>query len=739
MAGQHNRLDSSVWERVYNEHSEPVPPFGVMKSNGMDEDGYYLVTRPDGDSLTEVFVNGPLPIPAEEYGQGTRTEPCTCLIESAGHDPAQEDNYGTQSGSWKLHYNKTGFRVIGATDGNTAQMTFLGASYRELSNLAAPSFSGARVYYSDSIPLTNTLHYALTFDTVRFDTDAYWSAGEPTRLTIPESGYYLVGAHCQVIVDGDSFDGTVSFFLLVNSTTSTPEGGAEPDGTCIGDTNIAPNSGVADPPGNPHPEASLSSLWYFEEGDYVEAIFVVVGVTNLPMVISDQSAFSCEMWISRQRGAAGASGGDHGDLTGLGDDDHTQYALLAGRAGGQTLNGGTAASQNLQLSSTAHATKGFVLIADPAKLQNRVVLDGFDTAATLTADQNDYAIDTTSSVIRLSSDASRNITGIAKGGSDPDCWTVMLTNVGSNPIVLKAQNTGSAAANRFDLTSDITLNADESAVIWYDPVVTRWRVMALYSANPTDADYLVRTAHAGLSAERVVTDTATVTWDWATAAQAKANVPDDAITYAKLQNASATARVLARKTAGAGDYEECTFSEVLDFVGSAAQGDILYRNATAWVRLGAGTSGHFLKTQGAGANPTWDTAGSFTAATQAEMEAASSNTVSVTPGRTHFHPGTAKGWVHFNASSGSPVVGASYNVTSVSDNGTGLFTVNWGTDFSSSDYSCVGIAGTPGTTNGFVVEASGRAGGSFPFGTISQVGSLYDASHISIAAWGDHA
>lgn len=28
---------------------------------------------------------------------------------------------------------------------------------------------------------------------------------------------------------------------------------------------------------------------------------------------------------------------DHGELAGLGDDDHTQYALLAGRAGGQTI------------------------------------------------------------------------------------------------------------------------------------------------------------------------------------------------------------------------------------------------------------------------------------------------------------------------------------------------------------------------------------------------------------------
>lgn len=38
---------------------------------------------------------------------------------------------------------------------------------------------------------------------------------------------------------------------------------------------------------------------------------------------------------------------------------------------------------------------------------------------------------------------------------------------------------------------------------------------------------------------------------------------------------------------------------------SQAQGDVLYHNGTTWARLAAGTSGHFLKTNGAGANPTW--------------------------------------------------------------------------------------------------------------------------------------
>ncbi len=77
---------------------------------------------------------------------------------------------------------------------------------------------------------------------------------------------------------------------------------------------------------------------------------------------------------------------------------------------------------------------------------------------------------------------------------------------------------------------------------------------------PTDAEYIVKSSNGTLSAERVLTDTATLAWDYATSGQAKANVPNDAITYAKLQNVSATDKLLGRATSGAGDVEEiaCT-------------------------------------------------------------------------------------------------------------------------------------------------------------------------------------
>ncbi len=59
----------------------------------------------------------------------------------------------------------------------------------------------------------------------------------------------------------------------------------------------------------------------------------------------------------------GGSITDHVGLTGLDEDDHNQYALLAGRSSGQTLIGGTDSGDDLVLSSTSDATKGTIDIA----------------------------------------------------------------------------------------------------------------------------------------------------------------------------------------------------------------------------------------------------------------------------------------------------------------------------------------------------------------------------------------
>lgn len=76
------------------------------------------------------------------------------------------------------------------------------------------------------------------------------------------------------------------------------------------------------------------------------------------------------------------------------------------------------------------------------------------------------------------------------------------------------------------------------------------------------------------------------------------------------------------------------------------------------------------------------------AATQAEQETASSTAVFVSPGRQQFHPSAAKAWVRYNTVTTTTIT-SSYNVSSLTDNGTGDTTVNFTTAFSGTDYAYV--------------------------------------------------
>lgn len=70
--------------------------------------------------------------------------------------------------------------------------------------------------------------------------------------------------------------------------------------------------------------------------------------------------------------------------------------------------------------------------------------------------------------------------------------------------------------------------------------------------------------------------------------------------------AGTTGQVLAGVSASAPTFQG--ISAVIDNLGST-QGQILYRNASAWVPLNPGTSGQVLQSGGAGANPSWTTVG----------------------------------------------------------------------------------------------------------------------------------
>lgn len=102
---------------------------------------------------------------------------------------------------------------------------------------------------------------------------------------------------------------------------------------------------------------------------------------------------------------------------------------------------------------------------------------GTVTPAQLTANTDNWAVTGlgAASTIRASTDASRNLTGIA---SPTAGQRVALINVGAFDLVLVHDAT-STAANRFlcPNSANLTLNPNDSVTLWYDTTSSRWRVI----------------------------------------------------------------------------------------------------------------------------------------------------------------------------------------------------------------------------------------------------------------------
>jgi hypothetical protein len=114
------------------------------------------------------------------------------------------------------------------------------------------------------------------------------------------------------------------------------------------------------------------------------------------------------------------------------------------------------------------------------------------------------------------------------------------------------------------------------------------------AGNPTFALANDLAALEGLSSTGIARRTGADTWSVGTAvANSELAAAADGTIKSNISGASAAP-------------SDNTITAVLDKQFGTTQGSVIYRDASAWSALGPGASGNFLKTQGAGLNPTWD-------------------------------------------------------------------------------------------------------------------------------------
>lgn len=136
-----------------------------------------------------------------------------------------------------------------------------------------------------------------------------------------------------------------------------------------------------------------------------------------------------------------------------------------------------------------------------------------------------------------------------------------------------------------------------------------------------------------------------------------------------------------------------------------------------------------------------DTAsGAIEIAVQSEMETATDTVRAVVPGRQHHHPSAAKAWVNFD---GTGVVGirASRNVSSITDNGVGDYTINFTTAFSSVDYGyALGVGRGASAATGLLAlgpDAANPTASAFRVRTGDSAFAFADSEYVGACFFGD--
>lgn len=161
--------------------------------------------------------------------------------------------------------------------------------------------------------------------------------------------------------------------------------------------------------------------------------------------------------------------------------------------------------------------------------------------------------------------------------------------------------------------------------------------------------------------------------------------------------------VLGRSIPGTGDVGEIPANASglsLLNIANLAHGDVIYRGATGFERLAAGITGQVLTSQGPNAAPIFAAGGG----------------IQQTGGGAPYYG--ARAWVNFNGT-GTVAIRSSQNVSSITDNGTGDYTVNFTTALADQNFAaCItgqslssGGSGPGGNTFAALLNGTSRGTG----------------------------
>ena len=119
----------------------------------------------------------------------------------------------------------------------------------------------------------NSTETPVTFSTVVFDTSSFWTASYPTRLTVPQDGYYFVRGSLRYNTSGGNGTHRLAILKVDGSSIIARINGNDSEG---------------------YPECEVTSLVYLTEGQYVELIALQDSGSNIALLSSGGFTY----WVS---------------------------------------------------------------------------------------------------------------------------------------------------------------------------------------------------------------------------------------------------------------------------------------------------------------------------------------------------------------------------------------------------------------------------------------------------------
>ena len=158
----------------------------------------------------------------------------------------------------------------------------------------------------------------------------------------------------------------------------------------------------------------------------------------------------------------------------------TDLTLTTGNTSGPVIVVG--ANGSLTYSNVSSFSVGTLTVVGNTTISNTLTtrsltLSGIVTPTVISANTNDWAPGTTGVFeVRASANSSvnveYNVTGLVAGANGQ---VVVITNTGTAPMVLKNQDAGSSAANRFAFPNHIKLYGSQTLPLYYDGISQKWR------------------------------------------------------------------------------------------------------------------------------------------------------------------------------------------------------------------------------------------------------------------------